>query len=99
MPKRTLAALCALLVAASTLAVVANTAAAHEQTTTKRYCAYDPFAGKQCWTKTVAVAHHHPAPDQKCPAGTTGTPPNCLPVPSDNSTHVPTTTTTEAPKK
>ena len=102
MPNRLTAALGAVLAFAATLAVVADTAAAHEQTTTKRYCSYDPFAGKQCWTETVPVAHRHPPPNQTCPAGTTGTPPNCLPVPSDNSgtrTQPPTTTTTAPPKK
>ena len=80
MPKRTLAALLALLVAASTLAVVAQPAAAHSQTTTKQRCSYDPFAGRQCWTETVTVAHTH-----SCGAGMTGTYPNCYPAPSDNS--------------
>ena len=100
MPNRLTAALGAVLAFAATLAVVADTAAAHEQTTTKRYCSYDPFAGKQCWTETVPVAHRHPPPNQTCPAGTTGTPPNCLPVPSDNSgtrTQPPTTTTAPPP--
>ncbi|WP_420438725.1 hypothetical protein [Candidatus Poriferisodalis sp.] len=80
MPKRTLAALLALLVAASTLAVVAQPAAAHSQTTTKQRCSYDPFAGRQCWTETVTVAHTH-----TCATGMTGTYPNCYPAPSDNS--------------
>ena len=79
MTKRTLAALCALLVAASTLAVVAQPAAAHSQTTTVQRCSYDPFAGQQCWTETVNVSHVHP-----CPAGMTGTYPNCYPPPPDN---------------
>ena len=101
MPKRTLAALCALLVAASTLAVVAQPAAAHSQTTTKQHCSYDPFAGNQCWTETVNVSHTHacgagmtgaypncypiPPANQNCGAGTTGTYPNCYPIPSDNT--------------
>ena len=86
MTKRTLAALCALLTFAAVLAVVPLTspAAAHPQTTTKQYCAYDPFAGQQCWTQTVPVAHHHAPANQPCPAGTTGTPPNCLPIPPTN---------------
>ena len=96
MPKRTLAALCALLVAASTLAVVAQPAAAHSQTKTVQRCAYDPFAGNQCWTETVNVSHTHNPPTEEelwgkppatCPAGTTGTYPNCYPIPSDNSNH------------
>ena len=94
MPKRTLAALCALLVAASTLAVVAQPAAAHSQTKTVQRCAYDPFAGNQCWTETVNVSHTHNPPTEEelwgkppatCPAGTTGTYPNCYPIPSDNT--------------
>ena len=91
MPKRFTAALCALLTFAAVLAVVplASPAAAHPQTTTKQYCAFDPFAGNQCWTETVSVAHHHAPANQPCPAGTTGTPPNCLPIPSDNSNHDP----------
>ncbi len=100
MPKRTLAALLALLVAASTLAVVAQPAAAHSQTTTKQRCSYDPFAGRQCWTETVTVAHTHscgagmtgtypncypiPPANQNCGAGTTGTYPDCYPIPPDN---------------
>ena len=101
MPKRTLAALLALLVVASTLAVVAQPAAAHSQTTTKQHCSYDPFAGNQCWTETVTVSHTHkcgagmtgtfpncypiPPANQNCGAGTTGTFPNCYPIPSDNT--------------
>ena len=70
---------------------LASPAAAHEQTRTVKRCAYDPFAGNQCWNETVSVAHSHDPPTQEdlegkpCPAGTTGTPPNCLPIPSDNS--------------
>ncbi|WP_419838155.1 hypothetical protein [Candidatus Poriferisodalis sp.] len=89
MTKKFTAALCALLVAASTLAVVAQPAAAHSQTVKR--CAYDPFAGNQCWNE--AVRHYHtpvqrniPRP-QTCSAGTTGTYPNCYPIPSDNSNH------------
>ena len=100
MPKRTLAALLALLVAASTLAVVAQPAAAHSQTTTKQRCSYDPFAGRRCWTETVTVAHTHscgagmtgtypncypiPPANQNCGAGTTGTFPDCYPIPPDD---------------
>ncbi|MYI09118.1 MAG: hypothetical protein F4111_06740, partial [Acidimicrobiales bacterium] len=86
MSKRLAAALLASLTFAAVLAVVplASPAAAHEQTTTKQYCAYDPFAGQQCWNETVSVAHHHPPANQTCPAGTTGTPPNCLPIPPTN---------------
>ena len=79
MPKRFAAALVALLVAASTLAVVASPAAAHTQT--KQRCAYDPIAGQQCWTETVAHTH---TPPPTCGAGTTGTYPNCYPIPSGN---------------
>ncbi|WP_419838877.1 hypothetical protein [Candidatus Poriferisodalis sp.] len=80
MPKRTLAALLALLVVASTLAVVAQPAAAHSQTKTVQRCAYDPFAGQQCWTETVNVSHVH-----RCPAGMTGTPPSCYAPPPANT--------------
>ena len=73
--KRTLAALLALLTFASALAVVASPAAAHSQT--KQQCAYDPFAGNQCWT--VNVSHTH-----SCRPGMTGTYPNCYPAPSTN---------------
>ena len=76
MTKKFTAALCALLVAASTLAVVAQPAAAHSQTKTVQRCAYDPFAGQQCWTETVSVSHVH-----RCGAGMTGTYPNCYPIP------------------
>ena len=79
MPKRTLAALCALLVAASALAAVAGPAAAHSKTETVKRCAYDPFAGNQCWTETVSVSHTH-----SCPSGTTGAYPNCHPIPPAN---------------
>ena len=93
MSKRLTTALIALLTFAAVLVVVplASPAAAHEQTRTVKRCAYDPFAGNQCWNETVSVAHSHDPPTQEdlegkpCPAGTTGTPPNCLPIPSDNS--------------
>ena len=80
--------------------MVAQPAAAHSQTTTKQRCSYDPFAGRQCWTETVTVAHTHscgagmtgtypncypiPPANQNCGAGTTGTFPDCYPIPSDN---------------
>ncbi len=113
MTKRTLAALCALLAFMAVLAVVplatAEPAEAHERT---RYrCAYDPFAGRQCWSETVAHTHRtipdNPPPDtapkpKKCPTGTTGTPPNCSPVPSTNENRdpdPPITTTTTAPPR
>ncbi|MDE0133517.1 MAG: hypothetical protein OXM54_01640 [Acidimicrobiaceae bacterium] len=81
MPKRLAAALASLLMLASVLAVVplASPAAAHSQT--KQRCSYDPFAGKQCWTETVAHTH---TPPPTCRAGTTGTYPNCYPIPSGN---------------
>ena len=77
MPKRLTAALLASLTFAAVLAVVplASPAAAHNQT--KQQCAYDPFAGNQCWT--VSVSHTH-----SCPSGTTGAYPNCYPAPSTN---------------
>ena len=110
MSKKPAAALCALLTFAAVLAIVplatAEPAEAHEQTKTVRRCAYDPFAGQQCWNETVKVAHTHrvipdnPPPDTspkrvRCPKGTTGTPPNCSPAPSDNTRRV--TPTTAAP--
>ena len=119
MPKKTLAAALAAAVLLPLLVFVDLPAAeAHEQTKTLRRCAYDPFAGNQCWNETVNVAHTHrvipdnPPPDTspkpvRCPAGTTGTPPDCSPVPPDNTNRVtptttapppPTTTTTEPPK-
>lgn len=79
MPKKLTAALLSLLVAASTLAVVASPVAAHNQTKTVRRCAYDPFAGNQCWNQTVSVSHTH-----SCGAGMIGSYPNCYPAPSTN---------------
>ncbi len=85
MTKRTLAALCALLVAASTLAVVAaSPASAH--TKTVRRCAYDPFAGNQCWNENVAHTH---TPPPTCGEGMLGTYPNCYPAPSTNENRDP----------
>ncbi|WP_420610329.1 hypothetical protein [Candidatus Poriferisodalis sp.] len=85
MPRRTLAALAALLVAASTLTVIAaSPAGAHTQT--KRYCAFDPFSGNQCWTENVAHKH---APPPTCGEGMLGTYPNCYPAPSTNENHDP----------
>ena len=77
MSKRLTAALLASLTFAAVLAVVplASPASAHSQT--KQQCAYDPFAGNQCWT--VNVSHTH-----SCPSGMTGTYPNCYPAPSTN---------------
>ncbi|MXV86696.1 MAG: hypothetical protein F4117_15120 [Acidimicrobiales bacterium] len=119
MPKKTLAAALAAVVLLPLLVFVDLPAAqAHEQTKTVRRCAYDPFAGRQCWNETVGITHRHrvipdnPPPDTspkpaRCPAGTTGTPPDCSPVPPDNTNRVtptttaappPTTTTTEPPK-
>ncbi len=61
MTKRTPAALMALLVAASTLAIVAvSPAGAHTQTV--RLCAYDPFAGQQCWNESVSHTHSDNTP-------------------------------------
>ena len=90
--RRTLAALAALLVAASTLTVIAaQPAAAHDvwYWGTVQRCAYDPFAGNQCWNEKARVPAHHSHPPPSCPAGTTGTPPNCSPVPSTNENHDP----------
>jgi len=61
MPRRLAAALIALLTFAPVLAVVplaASPAGAHTQTVKR--CAFDPFAGQQCWRE--AVAHTHPPP-------------------------------------
>lgn len=104
MTKRTLAALAALLAFMAVLVAVplATSETAEAHTKTVKRCSYDPFAGSQCWYETVAHTHRvipdNPPPDtspkpKKCPAGTTGTPPDCLPIPPDNTNHVPTTTT------
>ena len=93
MPKRLAATLCALLMFAPALAVItASPAGAHDvyydKSVQRQRCDYDPLSGQNfnCRTVTVTVrapAHHSHA--RVCPDGTTGTPPNCLPVPSDNS--------------
>ncbi len=89
MTKRTLAALCALLVAASTLTVIAAAPAGAHGVTVRR-CAYDPFAGNQCWNET---SYNHPhTPVQRnltCGEGMLGTYPNCYPAPSTNENHDP----------
>ncbi|MDE0497476.1 MAG: hypothetical protein OXH86_08995 [Acidimicrobiaceae bacterium] len=95
MPKRLTAALASLLMLASVLAVVpAAPASAHDiwhyANQKQQKCAYDPFAGNQCWTVTVRVkvpSHHSHA--QVCPPGTTGTYPNCYPVPPTNTDPTP----------
>ncbi len=108
MSKRPLAALCALLALMAVLVAVplATTETAEAHTKTVKRCSYDPFAGSQCWYEKVAHTHRtipdNPPPDtspkpKKCPTGTTGTPPNCLPDPPDNTNHVPVTTTTAPP--
>ena len=82
--KRTLAALAALLVAASTLTVVAAQPAAAHGVTVRR-CAYDPFAGNQCWNETSFNHYHTPVQrNLKCGDGMLGTYPNCYPAPSTN---------------
>ncbi len=113
MSNRTLAALAALLAFMAVLVAVplatSEPAEAHPKTVQR--CAYDPFAGRQCWTETSYNHPHTPVQRNICPAGTTGTPPNCLPVPSTNerrdpdpppttttTASPPTTTTTEPPK-
>jgi len=62
MPKRLAAALCAVFMFAAVLAVVpfASPAAAHPLYGTVKKCAYDPFAGQQCWYETVRQWHYHP---------------------------------------
>ncbi len=91
MTKRTLAALLALLVAASTLAVVASSPAGAHSKTVKR-CAYDPFAGNQCWNENVSHTH-------ACGAGMIGTYPNCYPAPSTNKNTPDTDAEEEAKRK
>ena len=62
MSKRIWAALAALLIALPVLTIVsASPASAHTQTV--RRCAYDPFAGNQCWNESVP--HTHPKPKPK----------------------------------
>ncbi len=89
MTKRTLAALAALLVAASTLTVIAAAPAGAHGVSVRR-CAYDPFAGNQCWNET---SYNHPhTPVQRnltCGEGMLGTYPNCYPAPSTNENHDP----------
>ncbi len=94
--RRTLAALGALLAFMAVLAVVplATAEPAEAHTKTVKRCSYDPFTNvQQCWNETVAHTHRtipdNPPPDttpkpEKCPTGTTGTPPNCLPIPPTN---------------
>ena len=67
------------------LAVIAQPASAHRQTTQR--CDYDPISGQSFNCRQVPVSHTHPKPkpEPTCPAGTTGTPPNCSPIPSDNT--------------
>ena len=77
MTKKFTAALCALLVAASTLAVVAQPAAAHSQTTTKQRCSYDPFAGQQ-----VLDRDRQRKPHPRLRGGHDGHLPELLPDPS-----------------
>ena len=75
MAKRLLAALAAMLTFAAVLAVVplttAEPAEAHPKYKTVRTCIVDPPIN-HCTTKRVSVPHTH-----TCPAGTTGTYPNC----------------------
>jgi hypothetical protein len=101
MSKRLRAALCALLTFATVLAVVplVSSEPAEAHTKTVRRCAYDPFAGNQCWNEKVAHSHDNPTQEElwgpppttaaptttttteapkKCPAGSSGTPPNCV---------------------
>ncbi|WP_420608505.1 hypothetical protein [Candidatus Poriferisodalis sp.] len=96
MTKRTLAALAALLAFMAVLVAVplATSETAEAHTKTVKRCSYDPFTNvQQCWTETVAHTHRvipdNPPPDtspkpEKCPTGTTGTPPNCSPIPPTN---------------
>ena len=80
MTKRTLAAMCALLVFMTVLVAVplATSETAEAHTKTVKRCAYDPFTNvQQCWNENVAHTH-------SCGAGLTGTYPNCYPIPPDN---------------
>ena len=78
MSKRPTAALASLLMLASVLTVLplatAEPASAHPKTV--RRCAYDPFAGNQCWNESVRH-YHTPVQRNICPPGQTGTWPNC----------------------
>ncbi len=80
-------ALMALLITVPVLAVIAQPASAHERTTQR--CDYDPISGMSFNCRQVPVSHTHPKPkpEPTCPSGTTGTPPNCVPIPSDNTNH------------
>jgi hypothetical protein len=60
--KRLGAALAALLIALPVLAIVSSSAAS-AHTKTVRRCAFDPFAGNQCWNESVP--HTHPKPKPK----------------------------------
>ncbi len=67
MSKRILAALSALLVAASTLVVVASPGGAHTRTTQR--CDYDPLSGLSFNCRTVSVSHTH---SDNTPSGRNG---------------------------
>ena len=105
MSKRPLAALCALLAFMAVLVAVplATSETAEAHTKTVKRCSYDPFINQsQCWTETVAHTHrvipdNPPPPVEKCPDGTTGTPPNCSPVPPTNENRDPDPPPTTAP--
>ncbi len=62
MPRKLAAALLSLITFAAVLAVVplASPAGAHPLYGTVKRCAYDPFAGQQCWYETVRQWHYHP---------------------------------------
>ncbi|MCY4518388.1 MAG: hypothetical protein OXB99_14240, partial [Acidimicrobiaceae bacterium] len=67
MTKRLTAAFAALLVSLAGLPLIAaDPVSAHTQTV--RRCAYDPFAGQQCWNE--AVAHVHPPNNYSPPPDT-----------------------------
>ena len=94
MSKRPLAALCALLAFMAVLVAVplatAEPAEAHDvyYWKTVRTCIVDPPIN-HCTTERVRVPAHHKHLPATCPAGTSGTPPNCV---ADKPT-----TTTDAP--
>ena len=106
MPKRILAALGVVLAFAAVLVVVplatADEAEAHTQAIKR--CAYDPFAGQQCWYETVAHNHPPPTPREQIepqgpdlniepgPTPTTAPPPaNTQPPPPTTAAPPPTT--------
>ncbi len=84
---RTAAALAAVVVLLPLLVFVdPSPSSAHNQTV--RRCAFDPFAGQQCWKESVSHTHtsnnYSPPPDTSPPT-TTAPPPTTVPVPNHYS--------------